>query len=104
MFSKTNVTLEQCTLEFAITFSAMAPLPGERPLKASHLDFLSQHIKHRTFVSPTWAIVVDTLTGTRYRANGQHSSAALAKLTPEEFTAAFPTGLLSRSRSSAPTT
>src|SRR5215475_12875978 len=43
---------------------------------------------------PTWAVVVETATGTRYRANGQHSSAALANLTPEEFTIAFPTGLL----------
>lgn len=94
MFSKTNVTLENCTLEFAKEFATMAPLLGERPLKANHVAFLSHHIKDGTFASPTWAVVVDATTGTRYRANGQHSSTALAALTPEEFTAAFPAGLL----------
>jgi hypothetical protein len=94
MFSKTNVTLDNCTLEFAKEFATMAPLLGERPLKANHVAFLSQHIKNGTFASPTWAVVVDAATGRRYRANGQHSSTALASLTPEEFSAAFPSGLL----------
>jgi hypothetical protein len=65
----------------------MPALAGERPLKPARLAFLRSHLKAGTFVSPTWALVVDKTTGTRYRANGQHSSTVLAELTPETFPA-----------------
>ena len=68
----------------------MPGLMGERPLKSSRLAFLSNLIQTRRFASPTWAVVVDSATGTRYRANGQHSSTMLAQLEPQD----FPTGLL----------
>jgi len=83
MFSKTNVTLESCTHELATTFAQMPALAGERPLKPARLAFLRSHLKAGTFVSPTWAVVVDKTTGTRYRANGQHSSTVLAELAPD---------------------
>lgn len=84
MFTKTNVTLETCTKELATTFAHMPALDGERPLKPARLAFLRHHLKGGTFVSPTWAVVVDKTTGMRYRANGQHSSTMLAGLRPDE--------------------
>jgi hypothetical protein len=90
MFSKTNVTLETCTSELAREFAAMPGLMGERPLTPSRLAFLNNLRRTGRFASPTWAVVVDQATQTRYRANGQHSSTMLADLPPEE----FPTGLL----------
>jgi hypothetical protein len=87
MFSKTNVTLESCTHELARTFADMAPLAGERELKPAHVMFLDNHRKAGTFVSPSWAVVVDKSTGTKYRANGQHSSQMLAACPPEEYPA-----------------
>ena len=90
MFSKTNVTLDPCTRDVASAFSQMPALKGERPLRPSRLGFLRSHLKAGTFVSPTWAVVVDTTTGLKYRANGQHSSTALAELSEEE----YPTGLM----------
>ena len=90
MFNKTNVTLEPCTRDLATTFAHMPALEGERPLKPARSTFLHNHFKAGTFVSPTWAVVVDSTTGIRYRANGQHSSTMLAEL-PEE---SYPTGLM----------
>jgi hypothetical protein len=90
MFSKTNVTLETCTQELAKTFATMPGLEGERPLNPKRLEFLDAHRKAGTFVSPTWAIVIDKTTGQKYRTNGQHSSRMLADCPPEE----YPTGLL----------
>jgi hypothetical protein len=94
MFQKTNVTLESCDHALAITFSQMPALLGERQLKPARLDFLRKHIKGKTFISPTWAVVVDKTTGTRYRANGQHSSTVLAELTEAEWQTSFPEGLM----------
>ena len=80
MFSKTDVKLETCTPDLATQFATMPHLPGERPLRTGRLDFLRRHLKAGTFVSPTWAVVVDKATGVRYRANGQHSSRVLSEL------------------------
>ncbi len=85
MFSKTNVTLETCTRDLATTFAHMPALEGERLLKPARLAFLRSHLKSGTFVSPTWAVVVDKTTGTRYRANGQHSSTVLAEMPEAEY-------------------
>jgi hypothetical protein len=90
MFSKTNVTLETCTQDLAKEFAAMPALEGERELKPAHLTFLDGHRRDGTFVDPTWAVVVDKTTGTKYRANGQHSSTMLANCPPEE----YPAGLM----------
>jgi hypothetical protein len=79
-FSKTNVTLENLTPELAKQFSAMPGLFGERPIRPSRLAFLDHHRRNGTFVSPSWAVVVDQTTGQRYRANGQHSSTMLAQV------------------------
>jgi hypothetical protein len=79
-FSKTNVTLETLTPELAKQFSAMPGLIGERPLRPSRVAFLDHHRREGTFVSPSWAVVVDQMTGQRYRANGQHSSYMLAQV------------------------
>ena len=65
----------------------MPGLTGERPLRPSRLEFLRRHVAGKTFISPSWAVVVDTTTGLRYRANGQHSSTVLAELAPEHFPA-----------------
>jgi hypothetical protein len=89
-FSKTNVTLENLTLELARQFAAMPGLPGERPLRDGRLSFLNKERLEGRFVSPGWAVVLDTTTGTRYRLNGQHSSTMLARLEAD----AFPAGLL----------
>jgi hypothetical protein len=89
MFNKTNVTLETCPHDVAVTFSQMPALKGERPLRPARLAFLRSHLKAGTFVSPTWAVVVDKATGVRYRANGQHSSTVLAELDD----AAYPSDL-----------
>src|SRR5262245_25512527 len=94
MFEKTNVTLETCDRAFAIAFSTMPALEGERLLKPARLASLRNHVKTGTFVSPTWAVVVDKNTGNRYRANGQHSSMVLAELTEAEWQTYFPKGLL----------
>lgn len=85
MFSKTNVTLETCTRELAKTFAEMASLEGERPLKPSRLAFLANHAKAGTFVSPTWAVVIDKTTGERKRGNGHHSSTMLSTLPDNEY-------------------
>lgn len=85
MFSKTNVTLEICTQELAKQIAIMPGLPGERPVRPSRLAYLETLRRTGRFASPTWAIVVDSATGTRYRANGQHSSTMLAQVPPEEF-------------------
>lgn len=90
MFSKTNVTLETCSRDLATTFAHMPALEGERQVKPARLNFLRGHLKGGTFVSPTWAVVVDKTTGTKYRANGQHSSTVLSEL-PE---ATYPTHLM----------
>lgn len=90
MFSKTNVTLETCTQEFARAFSQMPALKGERSLRPARLAFLRAHLKDGTFVSPTWAVVVDATTNVRYRANGQHSSTVLAEASAD----AYPKDLL----------
>src|SRR5262245_20526259 len=94
MFEKTNVTLETCDRTFATTFSQMPALEGERLLKPARLAFLRNHVKAGTFVSPTWAVVIDKNTGNRYRANGQHSSTVLAELTETDWQLYFPKGLL----------
>lgn len=85
MFSKTNVKLETCTQDVAMAFSQLPALKGERPLRPARLAFLRAHVTDGTFVSPTWAVVVDKTTGTRYRANGQHSSTVLAGLSEAEY-------------------
>lgn len=85
MFSKTNVTLEPCTHAVATAFSQMPALKGERSLRPARLAFLRAHVSNGTFVSPSWAVVKDKVTGMRYRANGQHSSTVLAGLTEAEF-------------------
>lgn len=87
MFSKTNVTLETCSHDLATTFAHMPALDGERPLKPARLAFLRSHLKGGTFVSPTWAVVIDKTTGTRYRANGQHSSTVLSELAAADYPA-----------------
>jgi hypothetical protein len=87
MFSKTNVRLKTCTQEVAVAFSKMPALKGERPLRPSRLAFLRGHLANGTFVSPTWAVVVDKATGIHYRANGQHSSTVLAGLSETEYPA-----------------
>src|SRR4030095_16906328 len=94
MFEKTNVTLETCDRALAITFSQMAALEGERQIKPARLAFLRKHVKGGTFVSPTWAVVVDKITGNRYRANGQHSSTVLAEVAEPEWPIIFPKGLM----------
>jgi hypothetical protein len=90
MFSRTNITLENCTQELASQIAGMPGLPGERPIRSSRLAYLDTLRRTGRFVAPSWAIVVDTVTGARYRANGQHSSLMLAQTPPEE----FPQGLL----------
>jgi hypothetical protein len=90
MFSRTNITLENCTQELARQIAGMPGLPGERPIRATRLAYLANLRRTHRFVAPSWAIVVDTTTGARYRANGQHSSLMLAECPPEE----FPQGLL----------
>src|SRR5262245_61631259 len=87
MFSKTNVTLETCTREVAKAFATMPALKGERPLRPHRLAFLRSCVAAGTFVSPTWAVVVDKATGQRYRCNGQHSSTMLADLPDENYPA-----------------
>jgi len=94
MFEKTNVTLETCDRALAIAFSQMTPLEGERQIKPARLTFLRKHVKGGTFVSPTWAVVVDKVTTNRYRANGQHSSMVLAELTEADWQTFFPKGLM----------
>ena len=89
MFYKSNVTLESCTQDLAKQVAAMPGLPGERPLKAKRLKYLNLLLRTGRFASPTWAIVIDTKTGQRYRANGQHSSMMLARLDPAEYPAAL---------------
>jgi len=90
VFYKSNVTLESCTQDLAKQVAAMPGLPGERPMKTKRLKYLTLLQRTGRFASPTWAIVIDTKTGQRYRANGQHSSTMLARLDPAE----YPTGLL----------
>ena len=67
MFSKTNVTLETCSRDVAKAFALMPALKGERPLRPHRLTFLRSCVSAGTFVSPTWAVVVDKATGVRYR-------------------------------------
>jgi hypothetical protein len=90
MFSKTNSEFQICNRALAIEFSQMPALLGERPLKQSRLTFLRDHIKAKTFISPTWAVAIDKNTGERFRANGQHSSTVLAEVSEED----FPQGLM----------
>lgn len=85
MFTKTNVLLETCSHDVASAFAQMPALKGERPLKPARLAFLRSHLKAGTFVSPTWAVIIDKPTGTRYRANGQHSSTVLAELAEDVY-------------------
>jgi len=89
-FRKVDVKLESLTPELARSFAGMQPFQGERSLKSARLNFLRRHVKAGTFSSPTWADAMQRGTDHRYRLNGQHSSAMLAALTPEE----FPLGLL----------
>jgi hypothetical protein len=90
MFSKTNVTLENCTQELASTFATMPALEGERSLRPSRIAYLDGCRKAGTFAAPTWAVVIDKITGVKYRANGRHSSTMLSNCPPEE----YPAGLL----------
>lgn len=90
MFALTNVTLEQCTQEFAKAFAALPALPGERRLRPAHVKYLDNCRKAGHFVSATWAVVVDKLTGLRYRVNGQHSSRMLADCPVEEYPTTLP--------------
>jgi len=90
MFTKTNVTLEHCTQDFAKSFAAMPALPGERAIRSARLKYLDECRKAGRFISPTWAVVIEQATGTRYRVNGQHSSKMLADCPAEE----YPAGLL----------
>ena len=100
MFSKTNVTLESCTRDLAITVAHMPGLEGERDLKHARITFLDSHRRAGTFVSPSWAVVVDKTTGLRYRVNGHHSSTMLAAVDAPE----YPTDLAwSPSKSTPPT-
>jgi hypothetical protein len=93
MFQKTKATLASCTREVAAKFAAMPAFSGERKLRQHHVALLHNLVGKGRFVSPTWAVVVDSATGTTYRANGQHSSTMLAALSAEEFAEAFPNGL-----------
>jgi hypothetical protein len=63
----------------------MPTLKGERPLRPVRLAFLRSHLTGGTFVSPTWAVVIDKATGVRYRANGHHSSTVLAELSETDY-------------------
>ncbi|HEY6363173.1 MAG TPA: hypothetical protein VI585_00140 [Candidatus Binatia bacterium] len=84
-FEKTHVELETLTRELAEKFAAMQPMPGERERKHSRLAFFQNHIKEKTFVSPTWSIGIHRSTGAEYRLDGQHSSYTLAHLPEDEF-------------------
>jgi hypothetical protein len=56
----------------------MRPLPGERLLKDSRLAFFNARLKERTFNSPSWSTVTVEDEEGEWRADGQHTSTALA--------------------------
>lgn len=84
-----NVELVPLTPALALEFATMPGLQGERPLRDNRLTFLNKERQSGRFTGPSWAVVVDTTTGARYRANGQHSSTMLSRLVAPE----FPVGL-----------
>jgi hypothetical protein len=65
----------------------MQPLPGERELKPSHLEFLEGLLRDGLFTSPHWILCRDKKTGKLYRVDGQHSSTVLARCAAEFFPA-----------------
>jgi hypothetical protein len=89
MIAKISSTLVPLTRELAQQFKDMQAVPGERPLRQSRVTFFLNHLRHKTFASPNWAKAFIEKTGQEFRADGQHTSNALA--TCDE--ALFPAGL-----------
>lgn len=89
MITKVNSTMVPLTRELAQQFKDMQPVPGERPLRQTRLNFFLNHLRHKTFNSPNWAKAVIDETNEEYRADGQHTSNVLA--TCDE--SLFPQGL-----------
>jgi len=83
--ARTKSELQDLTPALVAAFAAYPGLPGERELKSAHLAFLRQRLEGGTFLGVDWAVGVQRETGTRYRADGQHSSRLLADVPPEEF-------------------
>lgn len=85
MVTKINSELVPLTRELAQRFAQMKPLPGERTIKASRLRFFQAHIDQQTFNSPTWSSATVAGSEDEYRADGQHTSSALASCAEDRF-------------------
>ena len=83
MFTKMNAEAVPLTRELAQTHATLAPLPGERELKPSRLNYLLTQIKDGRFVGADWAVGKERSSGEVYRLDGQHSSYLLANLPVE---------------------
>jgi hypothetical protein len=66
------------TRELAHQFKDLTPVPGERPLRQSRLNFFQRHLRDHTFGSPYWAKAIIGQTEEERRADGQHTSYTLA--------------------------
>ena len=75
------------TKEVAVKHSTMTPLPGERELKPSHMEYLESLVRDGLFTTCYWIVVWDKKTGKLHRVDGQHSSTMLARLPAELFPA-----------------
>lgn len=63
----------------------MRPLPGERNLKSSRLQFFQARLVGHNFNSPTWSKALIAGSEVEWRADGQHSATALANCDPSLF-------------------
>jgi hypothetical protein len=89
MIEKIKSELLPLTRELAQQFKDLKPVPGERPMRHSRLNFFQVQLRQQTFNSPNWAKAIIEGTGEEYRADGQHTSNLLA--TCDE--SLFPQGL-----------
>jgi hypothetical protein len=85
MVKKIKSELVPLTLDLAINFSKMAPMPGERLLSKSRLKFFSGILEADGFNSPTWSKAIVGDSPIEYRADGQHTSNALANCERSKF-------------------
>jgi len=83
MIDKIKGELIPLTRELAIRFSQMKPMPGERAKRGSRLKYFNHKLRAGDFLSPTWAVAI--VNGEEYRADGQHTSTALATCSEELF-------------------
>ena len=78
MITKTDSTMLPLTRELAQQFRDLKPVPGERPLRQSRLNFFKKRLEDNSFNSPNWAKAINDETNEEYRADGQHTSYILA--------------------------